>query len=56
MQRKVTPDKAVCLEQNFNTTKIQHTQSATKYITQFYNAKLLAKSIGIDIEDSLLIN
>ena len=36
--------------------QIQQTESATKYITQFRNAKLLAKSVGIEVEESLLIN
>ena len=53
---RVTPDDAVRLERNFNSTQIQHTESATKFITRFRYAKLLAKSVGIDIEDSLLID
>ena len=34
----VTSDDAVCLERNFNTSQIQHTESATIYITRFRNA------------------
>ena len=36
---RVTPDDAVRLDRNFNTTQIQHTESATKFITRFRNAK-----------------
>ena len=40
----------------FNTTQIQQTESATKYIKRFRNAKLLAKSVGVEIEETTLID
>ena len=45
-----TPDDTVRLERTFNSTQIQPTEHATKFIKRFRNARLLAKSIGIDIE------
>ena len=53
---RATPDDAVRLERTFNTTQIQPTETATKYIKRFRNAKLLAKSVGIDVDGPQLID
>ena len=53
---RATPDDKVRLERKFNITQIQPTETATKYIKRFRNAKLLAKSVGIDIDEPNLID
>ena len=53
---QATPDDAVRLERTFNSTQIQPMENATKYIKRFRNARLLAKSIGIDNEGETLID
>ena len=44
------------LDLNINSTQIQRTENVTKYIKRFRNARLLAKSVGIDIEGKKLID
>ena len=53
---RATPNDAIRLERTFNTTQIQPTETATKYIKHFSNAKLLAKSVGIDVDCTHLID
>jgi len=51
-----TPEDTICVEKLFNTTQILQTESTTRYIVRFRNAKLLAKSVGVEIEETTLID
>ena len=53
---RATPDDTIRLERNFNSTQLQPTENATKYIKRFRNARLLAKSVGIEVEEKTLID
>ena len=53
---RATPEDTICIEQLFNTTHIQQIENATRYIKGFRNAKLLAKSVSVEIQGPNLID
>ena len=53
---RTTPEDTIRVEHLFNTMHIQQTENATRYIKRFRNAKLLAKSVGVEIQGPNLID
>ena len=53
---RITPQDTVRIEEKFYNTHIEPNKTATQYIRRFRDAKLLAKSVGIKIEPSKLID
>ena len=52
----ITPQDTVRIEEKFNNTRIEPSENATSYIWQFRDAQLLAKSVGMVITESNLID
>ena len=53
---RITPQDTLQIEEKFNNTHIEPNETATQYIRRFRDAKLLAKSVGMKIEPSKLID
>ena len=53
---RITPQDTVRIEEKFNNTGIEPNKNATSYIRRFRDARLLAKSVGMTIKDSKLID
>ena len=51
-----SPEDTIRIEERFNTTQIQMNETATKYIKRFRDAKLMAKSVGMELSEEKLID
>ena len=51
-----TPQDKLTIEEGFNNTKQYSNETASKYISRFRDALLLAKSVGVKYNDQLLID
>ena len=53
---RVTPQDTIRIEEVFNSTRIELNETATQYIKRFRDARLLAKSVGMEIQRTKLID
>ena len=49
---RITPQDTMRIEENFNNVRIKSNENATNYIRRFRDARLLAKCVRTNIEDS----
>ena len=53
---RITPQDTVRIKEKFNNTRIEPSENPTRYIRRFYDARLLAKSVGMVVEESKIID